>query len=45
MSSDGCRPFYEVTNNLDDEILYTNKNQIYLKHYSAEIDKGMTIEF
>jgi len=25
ISNDGCRPYFEVTNNIDNQILYTSK--------------------
>ena len=25
MSKEGCRPYFEMTNNIDDEVVYTNK--------------------
>ena len=43
MSKEGCRPYMEVNNNQNEDIIFTNKNH-QLKYYSLQ-EKGMSFEF
>ena len=44
-SVEGCKPFFEVTNNLDDNLLYTNKFDQNLRFYFADYEEAMSFEF
>ncbi len=44
MSAEGCRPYFEITNNITDDILYTNRDFEFLPYHSTEAD-AMLIDF
>lgn len=46
ISSEGCRPYFEVTNNIDDEIIYSSKldGRSEVKQYSV-LDPVVHFEF
>jgi hypothetical protein len=49
-ASDGCRPFIEITNNVDDRVLYSTREKDPLtdlppKFYNLLSEKSMAIEF
>ena len=41
---EGCKPYFELTHMIDDEILLTNKNDPNLQYY-AEFEEAMLIDF
>ena len=46
MSSEGCRPYVDITNNIDNNVIYTSRSfDPQPKYYSSLTDEVIKIEF
>jgi hypothetical protein len=45
LHQEGCRPFLEIYNNIDDTLLYTNKDDKMIPLYSADYNPAILFEF
>jgi hypothetical protein len=36
MSKEGCRPFIEITNNIDDEVFFSTRNFPSVKYFTPD---------